>query len=159
MCICQRFDTFTTTVLGVIGCQPPQPQPSDRTTDSVAPGAAPTLTVGAEPQQHKGFLECCRDAAAPAEVRYTVTVLIAYLETDDCATAARSLATEDRLDLENYAVTREFGLDEYRPPPPTFTQMIAERPVRDLRPISGMTNLRVLNLDGTRDAVQMFLPE
>jgi hypothetical protein len=68
-------------------------------------------------------------------------VLLAYLETDDCATAARSLATEDELDLENYAVTREFGLDEYRPPPPTFAQMIAERPVRDLRPISGMTNL------------------
>ncbi len=62
-------------------------------------------------------------------------MLIAYLETDDCTTAARSLATEDRLDLENYAVTREFGLDEYRPPPPTFAQMIAERPVRDLRPI------------------------
>ena len=95
----------------------------------------PAVTVGAEPQQPKGFLEWCRDAAAPAEVRYTVTVLIAYLETDDCATAARSLATEDRLDLENYAVTREFGLDEYRPPPPTFAQMIAERPVRDLRPI------------------------
>ena len=80
-------------------------------------------------------MEWCRDAAAPAEVRYAVTVLIAYLETDDCATAARSLATEDRLDLENYAVTREFGLDEYRPPPPTFAQMIAERPVRDLRPV------------------------
>ena len=108
------------------------------------------MTVGAEPQQRKGLLEWCRDAAAPAEVRYTVTVLIAYLETDDCATAARSLATEDRLDLENYAVTREFGLDEYRPPPPTFAQMIAERPVRDLRPISGMTNLRVLNLDGNQ---------
>jgi len=43
---------------------------------------------------------------------YTVTVLIAYLETDNCATAARSLATEDRLDLENYAVnyfTRSSG--------------------------------------------------
>jgi len=63
------------------------------------------------------------------EVRYTVTVLIAYSETDDCTTAARSLATEDRLDLENYAVTSEFGLDEYPPPPPTFAQMIAERPV------------------------------
>ncbi len=96
------------------------------------------MTVGAEPQQGKGFLEWCRDAAAPAEVRYTVTVLLAYLETDDCSTAARSLTTEDRLDLENYAVTREFGLDEYRPPPPTFAQMVAERPVRDLRPISGM---------------------
>ncbi len=108
------------------------------------------MTVGAEPQQGKGFLEWCRDAAAPAEVRDTVTVLIAYSETDDCATAARSLATEDRLVLENYAVTREFGLDEYRPPPPTFAQMIAERPVRDLRPISGMTNLRVLNLDGNK---------
>jgi len=82
---------------GVIACQPPQPQPSDRTADSVAPGAAPTLTVAAEPQQPKGFLEWCRDAAAPAEVRHTVTVLIAYLETDDCTTAARSLATEDRL--------------------------------------------------------------
>ena len=107
------------------------------------------MTVAAEPQQPKGFLEWCRDAAAPDEVRYTVTVLIAYLENDDCATAARSLATEDRLDLENYAVTREFGLDEYRPPPPTFAQMIAERPVRDLRPISGMTNLRVLNPPST----------
>ncbi len=80
----------------------------------------PALTVDAEPQQPKGFLEWCRDAAAPAEVRYTVTVLIAYPKTDNCATAARSLATKDRLDLENYAVTREFGLDEYRPPPPTF---------------------------------------
>ena len=39
-------------------------------------------------------------------------MLIAYLETDDCATSARSLATQDRLNLENYAVTREFGLDE-----------------------------------------------
>ena len=55
--------------LGMIGCQPPQPQPSDRTADSVAPGAAPAVTVGAEPQQSKGFLECSRDAAAPAEVR------------------------------------------------------------------------------------------
>ncbi len=137
-------------MLGVIGCQPPQSQPSDKTADSVEPGAAPTVTVGAEPQRGKGFLEWCRDAAAPDEVRYTVTVLIAYSETDHCATAARSLATEDRLDLENYAVTREFGLDEYRPPPPTFAQMIAERPVRDLRPISGMTNLRVLNLDGNQ---------
>ncbi len=54
-------------------------------------------------------------------------MLIAYSETDDRTTAARSLATEDRLDLENYAVTREFGLEEYRPPPPTFAQMIAER--------------------------------
>jgi len=63
------------------------------------------VTVGAEPQQSKGFLECSRDAAAPAEVRYTVTVLLAYLKTDDCATAARSFATKDRLDLENYAVT------------------------------------------------------
>ncbi len=63
------------------------------------------MTVGAEPQQSKGFLECSRDAAAPAEVRYTVTVLLAYLKTDDCATAARSFATKDRLDLENYAVT------------------------------------------------------
>ena len=62
-------------------------------------------------------------------------MLIAYSETDDCTTAARSLATEDRLDLENYAVTREFGLDKYRPPAPTFAQMIAERPVRTLRPI------------------------
>jgi len=84
------------------------------------------VTVGAEPQQPKGFLEWCRDASAPVEVPYTVTVLIAYLETDDCTTA-RSLATEDRLDLENYAATREFGLDEYPPPPPSFTQMIAER--------------------------------
>ena len=91
--------------------------------------------VGEETQQRKGLMEWCRDAAAPAEVRYTVAVLIAYLQTDDCTTAARSLATEDRLDLENYAVTREFGLDEYRPPPPTFAQMITERPVRDLRPI------------------------
>ena len=99
----------------------------------MTPGAAPVVTVGAEPQQPRGFLEWCRDAAAPDEVRYTVTVLIAYLETDDRETAARSLATEDRLDLENYAVTREFGLDEYRPPPPTFAQMFAERPVRDLR--------------------------
>ena len=132
-------------MLGLIGFQPPQSQPSDRPADPAEPGAAPAATVGAEPQQSRGFLEWCRDAAAPAEVRCTVTVLIAYLETDDCTTATRSLATEDRLDLENYAVTREFGLDEYRPPPPTFAQMIAERPVRDLRPISGMTNLRVLN--------------
>ena len=58
------------------------------------------MTVGAEPQQGKGFLEWCRDAAAPDEVRHTVTVLLAYLETDDCATAACSLATEDRLDSE-----------------------------------------------------------
>ena len=94
-------------VLGVIGCQPPQSQPSDRPTDSVEPGAAPAATVTAEPQQRKGILEWCRDAAAPDEVRYTVTVLIAYLETDDCETAARSLATKDGLDLENYAVTRE----------------------------------------------------
>jgi hypothetical protein len=108
------------------------------------------MTVHAEPQQPKEFLEWCRDASAPAEVRYTVTVLIAYSKTDDCTTAAHSLATDDRLDLENYAVTREFGLDEYRPPPPTFAQMIAERPVRDLRPISEMTNLRVLNPDGNQ---------
>ena len=94
-------------MLGVIGCQPPQPQPSDRTADSVEPGAAPAVTVAAEPQQPKGFLKWCRDAAAPAQVRYTVTVLLAYLEDDDCTTAARSLATEDGLDLENYAVTRE----------------------------------------------------
>ena len=70
-------------MLGVIGCQPPQPQPSDRTADSVEPGAAPAVTVGAEPQQGKGLLEWCRDAAAPAEVRYTVTVLLPYLETDE----------------------------------------------------------------------------
>ncbi len=88
----------------MIGGHPPQPQPSDRTTDSVDPGDAPTATVPTKPQQRKGFLECYRDAAAPDEVRYTVTVLIAYSETDDCASAARSLATEDRLDLENYAV-------------------------------------------------------
>ena len=75
------------------------------------------MTVGAEPQQRKGFLGWCRDAAAPDEVRYTITVLIAYLETDDGITAARSLASEDRLDLENYAVTREYGLDEYGPSP------------------------------------------
>ena len=142
--------SFLLLLLAVIGCQPPQSDPSLGTADSVAPGAAPAVTVGAAPQQGKGFLEWCRDAAAPAEVRYTVTVLIAYLETDDCVTADRSLATEDRLDLENYAVTREFGLDEYPPPPPTFAQMIAERPVRDLRPISGMTNLQVLNLDGNQ---------
>jgi len=67
------------------------------------------VPVGGELQQSKGLLEWCRDAAAPDEVRYTVTVLIDYPKTDDCATAARSLATEDRLDLENYAVTREFG--------------------------------------------------
>ena len=79
---------------------------SRRTSD---PRAAPALTVGAEPQQPKGFLEWCRDAAAPDEVRYTVTVLLAYLETHDCTTAARSLATQDSLDLENYAVTTEFG--------------------------------------------------
>ena len=61
-------------------------------------------------------MEWCRDAAAPDEVRYTVTVLLAYLETDDCVIAARSLATEETLDLENFAITRGFGLDEYRPP-------------------------------------------
>ena len=94
-------------MLGVIVCQPPQPQPSDRTADSVEPGAAPAVTVGAESPQGKRFLEWCRDAAAPAEVRYTVTVLIAYSETDDGATATRSLATEDRLDLENYAVVTD----------------------------------------------------
>jgi hypothetical protein len=41
-------------------------------------------------------------------------VLIAYLKTDDCATSARSLTTEDRLDLENYAVTREFAASDNR---------------------------------------------
>jgi hypothetical protein len=65
--------------------------------------SVPAATVRAEPQQSKGFLEWCRDAAAPDEVHYTVTVLLAYLETDDCATTARSLATEDRLDLETRA--------------------------------------------------------
>ena len=70
------------------------------------------MTVSAEPQQPKGFLEWCRDAAAPDEVRYTVTVLIAYLKTDDCTTAARSLATEDRLDLENYAVSYPYHTPE-----------------------------------------------
>ena len=105
-------------MLGMIGCEPPQSESPDATANSVEPGALPVLTVGAGPEQDKGFLEWCQDAAAPDEVRYTVTVLLAYVETDDCVIAARSLATEDRLDLENFAVTRESGLDEYRPPPP-----------------------------------------
>ena len=79
-------------MLGVIGCEPPQSESPDATANSVEPGALPTMTVGAGPEQDKGFLEWCQDAAAPDEVRYTVTVLLAYLETDDCVIAADSLA-------------------------------------------------------------------
>ena len=104
-------------MLGMIGCEPPESQSPDTSASSVEPDALPASTVGAGPEQDKGVLEWCQDAAAPDEVRYTVTVLLAYLETDDCVIAARSLATEERLDLENFAVTRESGLDEYRPPP------------------------------------------
>ncbi len=137
-------------MLGVIGCEPPQSQPTDTTANSAEPGALPAVTVGAGPEQDKGFLEWCQDAAAPDEVRYTVTVLLAYVETEDCLIAADSLATYDELDLENFAVTREYGLDDHRPPAPAFARLIAERPVRDLRPISRMTNLRVLDLEGNQ---------
>jgi hypothetical protein len=66
------------------------------------------MTVGPEPQQPKGFLEWCRDAAAPAEVRYTVTVLLAYLETDDCATAARSRTTVRVRSIIECGITYEY---------------------------------------------------
>ena len=105
-------------MLGVIGCEPPQSESPDATANSVEPGALPTMTVGAGPEQDKGFLEWCQDAAAPDEVRYTVTVLLAYLETDDCVIAADSLATEERLDLENFAVTREYRSRRVPPPSP-----------------------------------------
>ena len=71
------------------------------------------MTVAAEPQQSKGFLEWCRDAAAPAEVRYTVTVLIVYLETDDCAPAARSLAP--RVSVLRFMITGEASRVARRP--------------------------------------------
>ena len=52
-------------MLGMIGCEPPQSESPDATANSVEPGALPVLTVGAGPEQDKGFLEWCQDAAAP----------------------------------------------------------------------------------------------
>ena len=64
--------------------------------------------TGAATAQDPSFAEWCADADAPDEDRYTVQVILAALELDDCAAADASLRARDTLDLQK---TDDFGLD------------------------------------------------
>ena len=120
-------------MLGVIGCEPPQSESPDATANSVEPGALPAMTVGAGPEQDKGFLEWCQDTAAPDEVR-DITPLAELTGLEDL-----NLSYNQIRDVQPLA-----GLHRLQ------NLRLINNEVADVTPLAGLTDLVTLWLNGNR---------